>query len=157
MNKSRFLWLLLIASLALNVFFVGGALYYRSMAGNLRGNPEARMEFLRDRLNLTEGQAEELSKVRSAMQELREGQSESRAERRGELWALMVEPELDRDALRALMLKSQDERLERRMKMAEIMHGYLSGLTPEQRAAFIEMAQDRDFFRRFMGRGDRGH
>ena len=157
MNKSRFLWLLLIASLALNVFFVGGALYYRSMAGHLRGSPEARIEFLRDRLNLTDMQVDELGNLRRTMQELREGREESRAERRRELWALMVEPELDRDALRAIMLKAQDERMERWMEMAEIMHGYLAKLSPEQRAAFVEMAQDRDFFRRFMGRDHRGH
>ena len=41
MNKSRILWIALIFSLAMNVFFVGGALYFRHMAGSFGGEGRA--------------------------------------------------------------------------------------------------------------------
>jgi Spy/CpxP family protein refolding chaperone len=151
MQKSRFLWILLIASLALNVCFVGGALYFRMVAGELRHSPEARAEYMADRLNLDSAQTEALKQTREKVIALRENSSDDRDERRKDVWAIIAAPQFDREALRTLIERGHGERLERWLDTSQILHDYLATLTPEQRAAFVEMAQDRDFFRRFFG------
>ena len=158
--RSKILWFLLVASLALNVFFVAGVLWPRLM-----GHPHPMHE--RDPIAaaavdfaLDDGQVAALEALRQRIAERRD---QSRGER-DSFQALIIDalrqPAFDRAALARAMDERREESGSSIIDMTEDLHGFLAGLTADQKAAFLERAsRDRDFLRRLLfpprPRGDR--
>jgi uncharacterized membrane protein len=148
--RSKTLLFLLVASLALNLFFAAGMIWPRLMGHphpSHGGDPAvaAAQDFALDDSQV------------AALEDLRRRIAERREARRGErdsFYALLIDalrrPAFDRAAL--------SQALERRegaggllLDVTEDLHGFLAELTPDQKAAFLERAsRDRDFLRRLL-------
>ena len=152
MNKSRVLWIALIFSLAVNVFFVGGALYFRFKAEHWRDG-RGSIEYVAKELDLTPEQRQALT----GMQErIRQGWDEHRDKRRDDrraMFALLLQPEFPEAELRVLLEQHGLEHTERFLEMSRNMHVFIQSLSPGQQEEMLEMMQDRRFWRSMMGWG----
>lgn len=149
--RSKVLGFLLVASLALNVFFVAGLLWPRLM-----GHPPSMQE--RDPVAtaaqdfaLGEQQVAALEALRQRIAERRE---QSRGERDG-FQALIVDalrqPAFDRAAFASAMDERREAFGDSFLDMMEDLHGFVAELSPDQKAAFLQRAsRDRDFLRRLL-------
>ena len=157
MKKGRFLWILLIFSLLANVFLVGGALYSRH-AGDWRHH-EFGHSYIAHELDLSSSQEAELRRLGEQMSSLRDARRSEGGDNRSEMFNLLMEPEFDEARMRALIVERNEQRVEQFLEMGRMMHGFLAGLSPEQRGEAREMMEDRSFWRHLFDRGDRrrGH
>lgn len=149
--RSKVLWFLLAASLALNVFFAAGLIW-----PNLMGQPqpphgpdavaEAAQEFALDERQV------------AALNDLRQRLAERRESRRGErdsFQALLIgtlrRPDFDRAALADALAQRRTHGGDMILDMTEDLHGFLADLTPDQKAAFLERAErERHFLRHLL-------
>jgi Spy/CpxP family protein refolding chaperone len=154
MNKSRILWIALIFSLAVNVFFVGGALYFRFEAEHWRDN-RGGVDYVVRELDLSAEQRQALASMQERMRQGWDDQREKRAGDRRAMFELLVQPEFPEDELRALLEAHGMERTERFLDMGRNMHAFIQTLSPGQQEEMLEMMQDRRFWRGMMGWGGR--
>jgi uncharacterized membrane protein len=149
--KPRLPWILFAISLALNLFFGAGVIYSKLEAERRYMPPEARIAELAEQLKLSEAQQADLLALSERSRERRQGQRGLWKERRQNLLAELAKPELDRARLAELMRRGRDRRSSSYEELMVDLHGYLATLSDEQRAAFLEMAQDRRFLRGLFG------
>ncbi len=156
--STRTLWFLLAASVAVNVFFLGG-LYSPQLidrAGRPAGpDPIAKVA---EELQLDEAQSADLAALRQRVAERRLAAGGEAGSFRALLITELAKPDFDRAGLEERM---QDRRAVMGivvLDVAEDLHGYLATLSPEQKTAFLERAGDRGFLRRLLWapRRDRG-
>jgi uncharacterized membrane protein len=149
--RSSVLWFLLAASLALNVFFAAGLVWPQLM-----GEPQPPQE--RDVVSeATEAFALDERQV-AALEEMRQQLAERREARRGErdrFRALIIDalrrPEFDRASLSQAIEQRREGSGGLILDVTEDVHGFLAGLTPDQKAAFLERAErEHDFLRRLL-------
>lgn len=148
--RSKVLWFLLAASLALNVFFVAGVLYPRLMGHPhppQGGDPIARAA---EEFSLDAGQTEALTALRGRMAERLAAGREGRESFQAIILEALSEPAFDRAALAQALAARRAQGDDMIVDMAEDLHGFLAGLSPEQKAAFLERARERDFLRRLL-------
>lgn len=153
--RGKWPWILLALSLAFNVFFAGGVLYSQITGHRIGDNPDHRLAEVSERLSLTSAQTDELVAMREDMRSSHKKIRELRQERRKQFLKLMAQPTLDKAAMAALMEEGAGQRQAVILSMADRMHGFLWSLSEEQRSGFLEMAQERHFFRRLFGKGRR--
>ncbi len=153
--KRRLPWVLLAISMALNVFFVAGALYTRDVATTLQSDPEARIALLADRLSLTPGQVEDLKALRSRLRERRTAMLPKFDELRGRMLDEMAKDTFDRAAVLKAFDNSREVRQGFITGVAEELHAYLATLSPEQKTKFLGLARQERWFLRKLVR-DRG-
>jgi uncharacterized membrane protein len=144
-------WILFAISLALNLFFGAGVIYSKLEAERKYRPPEARIAELAEQLQLSETQQADLLALSERARERRRGRRELWRERRQNLLAELAKPELDRARLGELIDQGRDRRNASWEALMVDLHGYLATLSAEQRAAFLEMAQDRRFLRGLVG------
>jgi len=155
--RGKILGFLLIASLALNVFFVVGVLQpqfavWPRLMGHPHGphGPDPVAEATED-FALDGGQVAALEALRQRIAERRQ---ESRGERDGFqslLLDALRQPAFDRAGLAAALEARRTDGRDMVLDMTEDLHGFLAGLTPDQKASFLERARDdRDFLRRLL-------
>ena len=149
--KPRLPWILFAISLALNLFFGAGVIYSKLEADRRNMAPEERIAELAEQLQLSEAQQADLLALGEKSRERRQGQRGLWRERRQSLLAELAKPELDRVHLAELMRQGRDRRSSSYEELMVDLHGYLATLSDEQRAAFLEMAQDRRFLRGLFG------
>lgn len=147
--NSKVLIFLLVASLALNVFFAAGLFYPRLMGHPHSGErPDDPVAAAAEDFSLDDGQV-------AALRALRQQIEERRAERRGDrdgFQTLIVEalsqPAFDRAALSQAMDARRESFGSSFLDTMEELHGFLAGLSAEQKAAFLDrVREDRDFLR----------
>lgn len=146
-------WFLLAVSLALNLGLAAGALYYEAEAERLGGSAEARLDTIAERLALTADQREGLLALRAKIQDRRDSMGSARDQRRAVLLAELAKPELDRAEMSAVMDGGRDERRAFFEALMIDLHGFLATLTPDQKADFLAMAEERYFLRGLFGFG----
>lgn len=153
----KLLWILLAASLLLNVFFAGGVIYSKLTADRLRGEPERRVDFVADELGLNEAQRARLMALREAARERRQDMRVEGEHLRRALIEEMGRPTLDRE--RVSQLLGERSRLFVSF-IGEVMaetHGFLDTLEPEQRREFLAlMEREHRFLWRLLRDPDRG-
>jgi uncharacterized membrane protein len=137
-------WVLLAISVALNVFFVGGHLYFKRMA-HAHGMPEQAdgLPSGVERLDLTPAQRTALAKLRV---DTRERVRQSRPMDRDVGLALLDElmkPSRDGATIDSLMRQLNDRRLAYVRPTLDDFAGFLADLKPEQRARVRELAERR--------------
>ena len=148
--RSKVLWILMVASLALNVFFVAGFAYTRLVGHHHpphRFDPVAKAA---EEFSLDERQTEALVALRGRMAErLQEGRKD-----RGGFQAAIIDalskPAFDRVALAQALEAERAKGGDMILDMTEQVHGFLAGLSPEQKEAFLKRARERDFLRRLL-------
>lgn len=144
-------WFLLAASVALNVFFLAGVFYpHYGGQGDDRPRPDM-MAWATETFRLDAQQAR-------ALEVLRERIAERRRERggeRGAFRAIIIEalraPDFDRTALAETLEARRGSMGDMILDMTEDLHGFLAGLSPEQKTAFLDRAEaERDFLRQLL-------
>jgi Spy/CpxP family protein refolding chaperone len=150
--KGWFVWILLGASLAANVFFAAGALY-SFYGGEHRGwRAKVSVDDVAERLALSPAQSAALQALRDQARDRPRPSSVEREQRRASFLAELAAPEFDRARMQALMVERMARRQDRILDRAAALHGYLATLDPEQRAGFLEMAKERGFLYGLFGR-----
>jgi uncharacterized membrane protein len=149
--RSKVLWFLLVASLALNVFFVAGVIWPRLMGHPPPPHGRDPVAAAAEEFALDDRQEAALAALR---QRLAERRDESRGAR-DSFQALIIDalkgPAFDRAALAAVLEQRRAGSGDLVLDMTEDLHGFLAGLTPDQKAAFLERAErERDFLRRLL-------
>ena len=150
---NRLPWVLFALSLALNVFFIGGALYYRATAEQLRNSSDDRIEALAEQLSLDESQRQGLLTLREELGAMRRSWREAREPRLEVMWQVLAEESYDRERMAELIAAGGEERVERLVTMGEMLHSYMASLKPEQREEFLELMRDRKTRRALFARG----
>lgn len=148
--RSKVIWFLLAASLALNLFFVAGVVWPRLMGHPHfphRYDPVAKAA---EEFSLDDSQTAALEALRGRMAErLADGRS-ARDGFQAILLRALEQPDFDRDALALALAERREQGDDMILDMTGELHGFLAGLGPRQKAAFLERAQERDFLRRLL-------
>lgn len=157
--RSNVLWFLLAASLLLNVFFVAGVIW-----PGLMGHPhppqgrDDPVAAAAEEFSLDDRQVAALEALRQRIAERREESRGGRDSFRTLIIDALRQPDFDRAALAGSLEQRRRGSGDMVLDMTEELHGFLAGLAPDQKAAFLERAErDRDFLRRllFPSRRDR--
>lgn len=141
--KRRLPWILFILSLILNVALIGGAIYVKGKAEHYRDNPEARAEYIVDRLELSDGQRDSLVSLMAKLEELRDQREDARDDFRERFLAMLAQPELTREDVAAELHSGTDDWIDAFAEKTLLMHGFVQELTPEQREALFSMAREK--------------
>jgi len=158
--RNKVLWILLAASLALNVFFVG--MFWPHLIGadhrHDRSDPVA---MAAEDFALSDSQVAALEDLRARIAERREERNADRGGFRSLIIEALRQPAFDRAALDQALDARRAGGGDMVLDMTEDLHGFLAGLSAEQKADFLTRAeQDRDFLRQLLfpprPRKDRG-
>lgn len=140
--RPHFLWVLLALSLALNLCFVGGALWIR-VHGLPPVNTAERLERIGTQLALDPQQKaafEQYSRaVRSRMQEMRNA-VEPLA---GKAWSEVAKPDADAAKVTQLFDEAAQTRRRYMRELAPVTLSFLATLSPEQREKFVELIRQK--------------
>ncbi|MFQ6017334.1 MAG: Spy/CpxP family protein refolding chaperone [Kiloniellaceae bacterium] len=145
MMRAKLPWILLAVSLALNVFFIAGVAYTKYTKGQLSETPERRIDFVAQRLALTEEQRQGLLALRERASKRRHEIRGPRNRLRAALLAELDKPAFDRDRVLVLLAEGSERRRAHFADLAAELHAYLATLSPRQREAFLAMARERGF------------
>ncbi|MCG8598263.1 MAG: Spy/CpxP family protein refolding chaperone [Kiloniellales bacterium] len=146
----RLPWLLLAVSVVLNLSMLAG-FFYTEHAARRVADPALRLVKVSEALSLTPEQFEAFKTLQDSLWERRQMFREyMEPVRRGMTEALMAES-FDRESYRQVMSKRQEVREEYFLQVGEELHDFLQSLSPEQRAAFKDLAKERRFLWRFLG------
>lgn len=160
MMRAKLPWILFAVSLAINIFFVVGVAYTMKARHDYAASPERRVEFVADRLDLSDDQRQGLLALLAKAEEQRAGARGDRGDRdqrRAAFLDELAKPTFSRDNFIAMMTERSSQRVEMFANITGELHSYLATLSPEQRAQFLDMAKERRFIRRllFSRRGPR--
>lgn len=130
-----------------SAFAFGGKGHHKGMGGECGGFDRGIMR----QLDLTDEQQAQLKEMRETNRAAMKAHfSENADARRAEMQAyhnnvqaLILADNFDQAAANELAKQMVDKQTERKVKMMEKKHQMLSILTPEQKAKFIELKQDR--------------
>lgn len=150
--RVRLPWVLFALSFVVNLFFVAGVVYGVFTKERLEDSPQARLDFIAERLELDDAQRRGLQELRESLRTNWEGSRERRGEVRATMLAELGKPSFDRDAMLALIDQRNAQRRERVIESAQQVHAYLATLAAPQREAFLDMARERGFWRGLVGR-----
>lgn len=144
-------WFLLAASVALNVFFLAGVFYPRYGWHGHERHPGDMMAWATETFRLDAEQARALEALRERIAERRR----ARGGERGAFRAIIIEalrgPDFDRAALAEALEARRGSMSDMILDMTEDLHGFLAGLSPEQKTAFLDRAEaERDFLRQLL-------
>ncbi len=137
--RTKLLWIVLAASLLLNLFFAGGVIYSKMTAERLRDEPAARFDFVVDELDLSEAARRRLMALREAARARWDEMRREGRHLREALFKEMAKPDFDQARV--------EELLQRRSVlfvtflggiMAET-HDFLATLEPERKREFMAM------------------
>ncbi|WP_193368604.1 Spy/CpxP family protein refolding chaperone [Pelagibius marinus] len=150
--RSKLPWFLLAASVALNLFFLAGVVFYphvRDQDHPPRGGDPVAMAA--EEFSLDANQVAALEALRERIAERRQEGRENRESFRTIIINALEKPAFDRVALAQALEQRREGFGDRILDMTEDLHGFLAGLAPEQKAAFLARAgEDRDFLRRLL-------
>ena len=152
--KSRLPWLLFAVSFAANVFFAAGVGYTVYQDRMIAESPEARVDMVAERLDLSAAQHEALGLLRERSAMRLPGLRQSEAPVRAAILKQVSQPSFDRALIMRMLAERDEERRPYFAEYAEDLHGFLITLTNEQREAFLGMASEPGFLRRVY-RGDK--
>jgi uncharacterized membrane protein len=135
---------------ALNVFFVAGFFYPHVMGHrHSPGRQDPVVAAARD-FQLDDRQVQALEALRARVVARRD---EGRVERdhfQTMIIDALTPPAFDRAALALALQQRHEGSGDMIIDMTEDLHGFLAGLSADQKAAFLERAKQRDFLRRLL-------
>ncbi len=139
----RFLWVLLALSLALNLFFVVGALWIRVHKPFAPITPEQRLHEMAAQLGLDSQQRQAFDDYARTMREQLRLMREAARPLIGQAWSEVAKPEADETRVMQLLDEAAQQRRRFLQGMTLTTHAFLATLSPEQRAEFVELARRR--------------
>ncbi|MGH6886695.1 MAG: Spy/CpxP family protein refolding chaperone [Geminicoccales bacterium] len=132
-----------------NVFFIAGAAYTFATNQRVFGGDD-RIDYVAEQLALSDSQEVALRDLRRTSSERRQALRGNLDEMRQAMLGEIAKPEFDRAAVVALLQERSQERAEVFADISGGLHGFLASLNPEQREAFLAMAQERGFISRLL-------
>lgn len=145
--RPHLLWLVLSLSLALNLFFVAGALWIRFNGPPFPMNAEERLQRIGEQLRLDPQQKEAFEQysqtVRTRMQLMRKAVDPLN----GNAWSEVAKPDADEAKVVQLFDEAAQTRRKYMRELAPITLAFLGRLSPEQRAKFVQLIQQRPWER----------
>jgi Spy/CpxP family protein refolding chaperone len=147
-SRQHLFWVVLILSLALNLCFIAGALWIRVQGPPLPMSPEQRLQQIEPQLALNPQQKaafdEYTRTVRSRMQSMHEAIEPQVAN----AWSELAKPDADEAKVMQLFDQAGDQRRAFRRELGTATFTFLTKLSPEQRAKFVELARQRPWAKR---------
>ena len=139
----RLPWILLILSVALNLCFIGGALWARHEAWHARLTPAERFETVAGELSLTPDERTAfdhfIRTLRMRMRHMRESNEPLIAE----IWSELAKPTPDDAAIDRNIDEAAANRHAFQVETSHALRAFLAALSPEHRSRFIELAKNR--------------
>jgi len=140
----QYLWKALLAlSLALNLFFVVGALWIRMHAPPLPLSPEDRLGRMASELNLSAQQKQAFTHYSQSMRERLEAMHGAVQPLIGFAWSEVAKPAADESKVMQLFDRAAEERRGFMRDLTTKTLSFLGTLSPEQRAKFVQLARQR--------------
>jgi uncharacterized membrane protein len=147
--RRRLVWVALALSLALNVFFVGGAVWVRMHVHHGLGGPpfgrppHERIEAIARDLSLDPAQRSAFDRfIRDARKETKQVR-EANEKLSDSAWDEMLKPQPDQDLLRRVFDEISTNRREYQTGMTATLLDFLGKLSPDQRRQFVDIARNR--------------
>ncbi|MHA1536845.1 MAG: periplasmic heavy metal sensor [Alphaproteobacteria bacterium] len=138
-------WVLLVLSLALNVFFVGGNVYTRMLVERVEKSPGERARIVARRLALDTRQREAFgdlrAKIRSRSQKYRAASRGSAAR----IWAEIAKDRPNKRVIERNLRTLSKNRLAFQTQASAIAIDFLARLDSEQKKLFLALAKQRNF------------
>jgi Spy/CpxP family protein refolding chaperone len=139
--RPKLLWILLIGSLLLNLFFAGGVIYSKMTAERLRGEHGRHFESVADELDLTQAEREELSALREAAWDRREEMRREGQHLHQALIEEMGKPAFDRARVEALLSERSKLFVDFVGDTMADAHAFLDTLEPKKRQEFLSLME----------------
>ncbi len=135
------LWILLGASLLLNLFFAGGVIYSKMTAERLGGAPGQQLDAVADELALSEAQRAELMALRAAARERRQEMRREGQQLRQALIEEMSKPSLDQARVQTLLGERSKLFVDFVGDTMADAHAFLDTLEPKKRQEFLSLME----------------
>ena len=136
------LWLILTLSLALNLFFVAGALWIH-FNGPPVPNAEERLQRIGAQLGLDPHQKEEFEQYTEALRARMQAMRKAVGPLMHNAWAEVAKPDADAAKVVELFDEAGQTRRGFMRELAPVTLSFLAKLSPDQRAKFVELIQQR--------------
>jgi Spy/CpxP family protein refolding chaperone len=147
-SRRHLFLVILVLSLALNLCFIAGALWIRVQGPPLPMTPEQRLQQIEPQLALNTQQKaafdEYARTVRSRVQSMHEAIEPQVAN----AWSELAKPDADEAKVMLLFDQAGDQRRAFRRELGTATFTFLTKLSPEQRAKFVELARQRPWAKR---------
>jgi uncharacterized membrane protein len=140
--RQHFLWVLLALSLALNLCFVGGALWIR-IHGPPPLNMEERLERIGSQLALDPQQKVAFQQYSQAIRTRMQAMRNAVEPLVGNAWSEVAKPDADEARVVQLFDEAGQTRRGYMSELAPITLSFLAKLSSEQRAKFVELIRQR--------------
>jgi uncharacterized membrane protein len=137
--RLKLLWILLAASLLLNLFFAGGVIYSKMTAERLRDEPAARFDFVVDDLGLSEAERGRLMALRETARARRDEMRREGRHLREALFKEMAKPDFDQARVEELLQQRSVLFVTFLGGVMAETHDFLATLEPERKREFMAM------------------
>jgi len=141
-------WVALALSLALNLCFIGGALWIRIQAPPVPMGPEERLQQIGPQLGLDSQQKVAFEAYAHALSAKMRLLHEATEPIIGDAWAEVAKPDADEAKIIELFDQAGGQRRVFRRELTKETLSFLATLSPEQRAKFVELARQRPWAKR---------
>ena len=141
--RRRLLLTLLALSIALNLFFVGGAAWSRLHARSEWPSPEQRYQQMAAELDLDSQQRIGFDRYVAAMRARAQNMREQVAPLIGAAWQEIGKPQADPAQVMRLFDEAAEKRREFQREATAQTLAFLAVLSPPQRSKFVAIAHDR--------------
>jgi Spy/CpxP family protein refolding chaperone len=135
--------IVLALSLALNLCFVGGALWIRIHGPPPLMNPAERLHYIGAQLALDSQQKQAFEQYSQAVRTRMQAMHKAVDPLIGNAWSEVAKPGAEEAKVVALFDEAGQTRREYMRQMAPITLSFLAQLSPEQRAKFVELIRER--------------
>ncbi len=142
-NRQHFLRVLLTLSLALNLFFVVGALWIRIHAPAPPITPEQRLQQMAGELGLDAQQKQVFARYSQTMRERLQAMHEAVRPLISQAWSEVSKPQADETKIMRLLDDAAQQRRDFVGQLTTTTLSFLGTLSPEQRRKFVELAHQR--------------
>jgi uncharacterized membrane protein len=141
--RARLPWLLLTLSLALNIFFVGGAIWVKTRAGHHGRGFAERIEAAAGDLDLDAGQRQALRQFLDAWRTRTRQLREKNQPLYDAAWSELVKTQPDEAVLTRVLDETTANRRGYQLETSQALHEFLRTLSDEQRAKVLQRMRDR--------------
>ncbi|HEY1299660.1 MAG TPA: periplasmic heavy metal sensor [Stellaceae bacterium] len=139
----QLLWVVLALSLALNLFFVVGAVWIRFHQPLAAATAEERLQQMAAELGLDPQQRGAFENYAQTMRAELEDMRQATRPLIREAWTEVAKPQADEGRVMQLLDQAAQRRRGFQQKLTTMTHAFLAQLSPEQRARFIVLARQR--------------
>ncbi len=142
-SRRHLFWVVLILSLALNLCFIAGALWIRLQGPPLPMSPEERLQQIEPQLALDSQQKAAFDQYARTVRSRIQSMHEAIEPLVGKAWSELAKPDADDAKVMQLFDQAGEQRRAFRRELGTATFAFLTKLTPEQRAKFVELARQR--------------